>query len=262
MKMRIKLGSLITLIFLTGTISAQKKYSSMLDGKWVRMSQTGPVTLEFKQDGMVAVDFGNDQNVDVVTEYYINKDTIKFIDNEGAMCLEPGVYKFQKNDYYLSFDLIDDMCNGRTKMTMGFWTKLNFEELLEDLSQKISEIQNSELNLTRARIYLALGKSTTARLDLDLYLKENPDDVRALINRAGTRFPADMNGVLEDCNQAIALEPVNKNAFFLRGLAFYELGQKEKACDDFSRAIELGFSILRIAEDYRCSEYWEKGIKK
>ena len=251
--------TVITLCSIPGILLGQEKTSSNLPGKWVRMSQTGPVALALKNDGVVEVDFGNDKSVDVLTDYEIDKDTIKFSDNEGALCPEPGIYKFQKNDYYISFDFIDDMCNGRTKMTMGFWTKLNFEELLDELSKKISETQNVESNLTRARIYLALGKSAEARKDLDIYLKENPDDSHALINRAGTRFPADMKGVIDDCNKAIDLDAGNKNAFFLRGLAFYELRQKEKACDDFSRAIELGFSILKIAEEYRCSEYWENG---
>jgi tetratricopeptide (TPR) repeat protein len=229
----------------------------MLEGKWVRMSQTGPVAMEFKNDGTVAVDFNNDQNIDVVTDYKIDKNSVSFIDKEGAMCPESGVYKFIKTDYYVSFDLIDDMCNGRIKMTMGFWTKSNFQELLAELSKKISTEKNPDLNLTRARIYLALGKSKEAKADLDVYLEQNPNDARAYINRAGTRFPADMKGAVDDCNKAITLEPENKNAFFLRGLAKYELGEKENACEDFSRAIELGFSILGIAEEQRCAEFWK-----
>ncbi|MCB0669523.1 MAG: hypothetical protein KDC80_27050 [Saprospiraceae bacterium] len=56
-----------------------------------------------------------------------------------------------------------------------------------------------------------------------------------------SRFPNDMSGVVEDCNK-------NRNAYFLRGLARYELGEKSEACLDFSTAIDLGFSILAIAE--------------
>jgi len=67
-----------------------------------------------------------------------------------------------------------------------------------------------------------------------------------------------MEGVVSDCNNAIELEPENKNAWFLRGLANWELGFKEEACNDFSRAIDLGFSILQIAEEQRCSEYWNR----
>jgi len=40
-------------------------------------------------------------------------------------------------------------------------------------------------------------------------------------------------------------------------LASYELGHKERACEDFNRAIELGFDILKEAEYEKCAEYWK-----
>jgi hypothetical protein len=211
-------------------------------GKWVRMTQTGPVGLEYKEDGLVEVDFGNDQSSDVVSKYKVEEDFITFTDMQGAMCAEPGVYKLEMNEYYLSCDLVDDMCGGRIKMTMGFWVREDFKEVLGELSNKIQETNDPELYLAKARIFLATGNPQNARPDLDVYLQKNPTDVRAYINRAGTRFPADMKGVVDDCDRAISLEPGNKNAWFLRGLAHHELGEKQEACNDFSRAIELGFS--------------------
>lgn len=236
---------------------SQNNETELIPGKWVRMTQSGPVGMEFLENGTVNVDFGIDGTVEVVSNYKIQNDTIFFTDEKGELCPDPGVYKMKITDYYTAFDLVDDMCNGRIKMTLGFWTKPNFEELLGNLTQKISETENTEWHIIRARINLALGKSLEAKSDLDVYLEQNPNDARALINRAGTRFPDDMKGVVADCNKAIALEPENKNAWFLRGLANWELGHKEKTCNDFSRAIELGFSILRIAEEQRCSEYWD-----
>jgi len=231
---------------------------NLIEGKWVRLTQSGPVGLEFNGDGTIEVDFGIDGTVDVVSEYKMRNDTIFFMDKKGEMCPEPGIYKLEITDCYAVFDLIDDMCNGRIKMTMGFWTRPDFDQLIGELSEKIEASDNPELYLKRARIALALGKSQEAGSDLEVYLQQNPNDARALINRAGTRFPDDMEGVISDCNKAIALKPENKNAWFLRGLVNWELGFKEKACDDFSRAIELGFSILRIAEEQRCSEYWSR----
>lgn len=257
MKIKIKLLITAAFCFVTFLLQAQQNSTISLEGKWVRMTQTGPVAIDFKNNGKVEVDFGNDQTVDVVTEYKIENNSIIFTDTDGAMCPEPGEYKLIKTENYMAFDLIDDMCNGRIKMTMGFWTKPNFDELLTKLNQKISANEDPNLKLARARIYLALGKSKDAKADFDIYLNENPNDARALINRAGTRFPSDMEGVINDCNKAIALDSGNKNAYFLRGLAKYELGEKEKACEDFSRAIELGFSILRIAEEQQCAEYWK-----
>lgn len=262
--MNVKTILIFLLIFLfsgSKNLFAENNFQSIekefLPGKWVRMTQSGPVGMEFLENGTVNVDFGIDGTVDVVSNYKIQNDTIFFNDKKGEMCPEPGVYKMNITDCYAAFDLVDDMCNGRIKMTVGFWTKPNFEELLGKLSQKFSETEQPELILKRARIYLAQGKSQVAKNDLDVYLQQNPNDARALINRAGTRFPDDMEGVISDCNKAIELEPENKNAWFLRGLANWELGFKEKACNDFTRAIELGFSILRIAEEQRCSKYWE-----
>lgn len=261
MKHKLTLLITATLCLIAFLLGAQENQTNLLKGKWLRMTQTGPVAIDFKQDGKVEVDFGNDQTVDVITKYKIENNTICFIDSEGTMCPEPGEYKLIKTENYLAFDLIDDMCNGRIKMTMGFWTNPNFEDVLKNLTQKLSENNSSEINLTRARIYLALGKSKEAKANFDIYLNENPNDARALVNRAGTRFPNDMEGVINDCNKVIALDPGNKNAYFLRGLANYELGMKEKACNDFSRAIKLGFSILRIAEEQRCKEFWDS-VKK
>jgi tetratricopeptide (TPR) repeat protein len=94
--------------------------------------------------------------------------------------------------------------------------------------------------------------------DFDNYLLTDTLNARVYVNRAGTRFPSDLSGVVSDCTKAISLEPDNKNAYFLRGLARYELGEKEQGCEDFSKAIELGFSVLRIAEEEKCIDFWKK----
>jgi hypothetical protein len=249
----------IVLSIISGMAFCQPVENSVsIVGKWLRMTPSGPVSLDFKDEGLVEVDFGNDNNTDVVSGFNVEKEIITFTDKDGSMCPEGGVYKLEITDYYLSFDLVDDMCGGRIKMTMGYWVRPGFEEILDVLSEKIQETDDPELYLAKARIFLATGNSQNARADLDVYLQENPTDVRAYINRAGTCFPADMKGVVDDCDKAISLEPGNKNAWFLRGLAHYELGKKQQACDDFTRAIELGFSILKIAEEQRCRDFWKE----
>ncbi|MBN1985342.1 MAG: hypothetical protein JW761_03505, partial [Prolixibacteraceae bacterium] len=131
MKTKLRLPIIINLCFFTLFSFAQDNPNeNQVTGTWVRMTQTGPVALQFKTDGKVEVDFGADQTIDVVTEYKMDTNAISFIDREGAMCPEPGVYTFENNEDYLAFDLIEDMCNGRIKMTMGFWTKPNFQEIL------------------------------------------------------------------------------------------------------------------------------------
>ena len=229
-----------------------------LTGKWVRIGQTGPICLNFKEDGLVEGDVGNNQTIDVISKYELAGDTIKFIDIDGQMCQGYGQYKVYQTDYYISLDLIDDECGGRIKSTMGFWTKPNYEDFIETLEKKISESPKPEFYLNRARIYLATGNVKRAKDDFDTYILSDTLNARAYTNRAGTRFPDDLQGVVLDCNRAILLEPNNKNAYFLRGLARYELGEKEQGCEDFTKAIELGFSVLRIAEQEKCIGFWEK----
>jgi hypothetical protein len=256
--------SLIGLLYLStcGQHTEQKGQNTIntdnpITGKWIRSGQTGPVGFEFKENGVVEADFGNDQVIDVVTQYELSGDTIRFLDEEGQMCRGYGTYKVSKTHYYLSFDLIVDSCSGRIKTTMGYWTRPNFEDLITTLDSKISDSPTPELFLNRARIYMALGESKMAKEDLDQYIMRDTTNARAYINRAGTRFAGDLKGVVLDCNKALSIDPANKNAYFLRGLARYELGEKEQGCEDFTMAIELGFSILRIAEQEKCADYWE-----
>lgn len=104
------------------------KSDNTLIGKWVRIGQTGPICFDFKDNGMVEGDSGNDQTVDVIAGYELSGDTIKFFDKEGQMCEGNGQYMVFQTGYYVSFDLIDDDCSGRIKTTMGFWTRPDFNE--------------------------------------------------------------------------------------------------------------------------------------
>jgi tetratricopeptide (TPR) repeat protein len=226
-------------------------------GQWVRIGPAGHVALNFKTDGMVEGDFGNDNTIDIVAEYLIIGDHIVFNDKEGVTCPGPGKYKVHLSDYYIAFDFIEDNCAGRVRSTMGFWVRPDFNDRLSKLSDDIAGSADPEDYLNRARMYMAIGKSAEAGQDFDQYIKHDQSVARVFVNRAGTRFPGDLQGAVEDCNKALALEPDNKNAYFLRGLALYGLGEKEEACGDFYRAIELGFVILKEAEYEKCAEYWE-----
>ena len=66
-------------------------------------------------------------------------------------------------------------------------------------------------------------------------------------DKTGYRFRAelklvlqDYRGCVEDCNIMINSEPKSANTLFFRGQAYYKLGQKMKACADWSKSGELG----------------------
>ena len=50
----------------------------------------------------------------------------------------------------------------------------------------------------------------------------------------------DYNGAILDYNKAIELDPNNSNSYIKRGFAKYQMGLKDSACLDFSKAGELG----------------------
>jgi tetratricopeptide (TPR) repeat protein len=238
------------------SVEVTKPNDSTIIGRWIRVSPNGLLSIHFKENGKVETDLGNDNTIEFISNYKVKNDTISFIDAEGASCPEMGVYKFYNRGYTVSFDLVDDLCNGRIKSTMGFWVRTNHNDLMSDLNTIIENSNDIKFVLHRARMNLALGKSKLAQKDFTTYLKKDSLDANVFINRAGTRFPFDLKGVVYDCNKSIALDSTNKNAYFLRGLAFYELGEEQKGCADFQKSIELGFEILKVAEYNKCKEYW------
>lgn len=242
----------------TDTVSEQtKKTGQALSGKYVRIGHSGPIALNFKDDGTVESDLGNDNTVDIVSTYRISGDTIFFVDMEGKTCPDTGMYIMHQTEYYTAFDLIQDNCGGRIKSAFGFWVKPDFESRLTKLNKTIENNPTPELHLNRARMLMAVAKPQEARMDFDEYLKHDTLNARVYINRAATRFPNDWQGIVDDCNKAIDLSPDSKNAYFLKGIALYSLGKQEEACESFSKAIDLGFTILKTAEQNKCAQYWE-----
>jgi tetratricopeptide (TPR) repeat protein len=45
------------------------------------------------------------------------------------------------------------------------------------------------------------------------------------------------NKAIEDCNQAIHLDPNFLQAYFVRGFSYYKLGEFDRACSDWRKAL-------------------------
>lgn len=230
--------------------------NSSILGIWKRMSPQGPMSIHFKKDGVLEIDLGDDNSMDVLSNYEVVNDTITFYDHEGKTCPNSGTYRFYNRGFTIAFDVLDDLCNGRVKSTSGFWVRSNHQEQLSELSAAIKSSNDSSLVLHRGRMYLALGRSKLAKKDFDSYIKTDTTNAKVFVHRAATRFPMGLTGIVSDCTKAIALDPNEKYAYFLRGIAYYGLEEKQKGCDDFQKAIDLGFEILKEAEYDKCRNYW------
>jgi Tfp pilus assembly protein PilF len=53
---------------------------------------------------------------------------------------------------------------------------------------------------------------------------------------------------IEDCNKAICLDPRNVEAYLIRGRAYQEIGEEEKASKDWEKSYELKYH--RLWKDY------------
>ena len=88
-----------------------------------------------------------------------------------------------------------------------------------------------------------LKKYSEALNDLDKAIELDSKNWAAWDSRAEVKFALnDLKGCISDCNMAISLNPKVANSFFYRGRAYYKIGNKTKACEDWSLAGESGRS--------------------
>jgi len=88
-----------------------------------------------------------------------------------------------------------------------------------------------------------LKKYSEALVDLNKAIELDPKNWVAYDSRQETKFALlDYKGCIDDCNKGIAINSKLANSYFFRGRAYYKQGLKTKACEDWSKAGELGKS--------------------
>ena len=93
----------------------------------------------------------------------------------------------------------------------------------------------------RAWSKFKLKKYNEAITDLNKAILLDNNNWVAYDSRQETKFALnDLKGCIEDCNSAISINSKCSNSYFIRGRAFYKQGNKTKACEDWSKAGELG----------------------
>lgn len=81
----------------------------------------------------------------------------------------------------------------------------------------------------------------------------NPDDGVAYYNRANCKAElGDPGAAISDLDEAIRVEPKNASYYKMRGNLYYQLQQKDKACFDWRKAVELGDAKARYQIDQYC----------
>lgn len=86
-----------------------------------------------------------------------------------------------------------------------------------------------------------LKKYNEALIDVNKAIELDDKNATAYDSRAEIKFNLnDYKGCIEDCDRALALNPTLSNAYFLKGRATYRLGDKQKACEYWSKAGDVG----------------------
>ncbi len=102
-----------------------RKIEEQILGTWLRLGPQGIFTIEFKEGGLVETDMGNDGDIDV---FEVFGDTISFKDIKGETCPDAGKYRVLLRNEYVAFDILEDDCGGRIKITNDYWTRPDYHE--------------------------------------------------------------------------------------------------------------------------------------
>ncbi|HTB32281.1 MAG TPA: tetratricopeptide repeat protein, partial [Bacteroidia bacterium] len=74
-------------------------------------------------------------------------------------------------------------------------------------------------------------------------------------NRAYVKYKMhDLNGAVDDYNYALQIDPGFADTYYNRGLLLFLLNAKVDACEDFSKAGELGLTQAYLIIKIYCSQ--------
>ncbi|MBI2930262.1 MAG: protein kinase [Planctomycetes bacterium] len=130
----------------------------------------------------------------------------------------------------------------------------------------------AEFLIIRSIVRFGEKRWTEVKEDLGAALRENPNHVDALFQRAVTRSHLrDYEGALRDCDQVLRINPRHVWGYVGRGLVWAKLGEHQKAVDDLTTALKLmprshfaytqrAFSRMRLKDLRGALEDCEKAL--
>ncbi|MDM3860234.1 MAG: tetratricopeptide repeat protein [Aphanizomenon gracile PMC644.10] len=115
-----------------------------------------------------------------------------------------------------------------------------YKEAAAAINKAIEISPRAAFYYNRGLVRYDLGDKQGVIDDFNLAIKINPNDVHAYYNRGVVRNElGDKPGAIDDYNLAIKFNPNHSLAYNNRGNVRYELGDKQGAIDDFNQAIKF-----------------------
>jgi tetratricopeptide (TPR) repeat protein len=123
----------------------------------------------------------------------------------------------------------------------AYGQKGEYARAVDDASKALKQTHSAVAYYTRALAYHDMGREQQAIRDCEAALAIEPDNENALFVRGSAREGlADYAGAIKDFSDVLRRDPDRADALFSRGAAYYSAGDYEAAVDDFSKTIEIG----------------------
>ena len=188
-------------------------------------------------------------------------------DFNRALQIDPGNTLANYNllrlsDDIESIDLYTDLINEDPEFAepyaqrgLALYNSGKYRRALQDYDKAITLNDKDHENfLNRGLIKDKLRDLHGAFRDFSAAINLKSDYAKAYLNRGNVLTKQrKFKEAIEDYNRSILLDPVNPTSFYNRGVAKYNLGHLD-ACDDVTRAYELGMESAKKAVNTMCVE--------
>ena len=160
-----------------------------------------------------------------------------------------GWSKYYLKDYLGALADFNLQIEKDPSSTDGYYNRGTVKSSLGDEDSAIKDYSKSiELKPDLSMPYNNRGwskfkqkKFTEALLDLNKSIELDPTNWTAYDSRQETKYYLnDFKGCIDDCNRALSINEKMPNSLYFRGLAYFKLGNKTKACEDWSKSGEQG----------------------
>jgi len=160
-----------------------------------------------------------------------------------------GWCKYYTEDFIGAIQDFNNLIELNPDLPYGYFSRALAKSELNDYYGAISDYKKTiELKPNNSMAYNNMGwtkfrqkKYSEALIDVNKAIELDNKNATAYDSRAEIKFNMkDYEGCINDARMAIELDSKMSNSYFLQGRALYRLGNKQKACEYWSKAGELG----------------------
>ncbi|PCJ87760.1 MAG: hypothetical protein COA57_04185 [Flavobacteriales bacterium] len=174
----------------------------------------------------------------------INPGYFDAYNNRGNAKLKVGNYSDALNDFNKAIKLNSNYANSYINRGTASVELRNYGAAIEDFTKAIELSPDNDMAFfNRGNVYAMKNNFQEAEKDFSKAIDVNPDNFSAYMMRANVYLVSnDYGDVISDLTKVLELEPSNAVAFYNRGGAQNALGNRSAACNDWQRALQLGYS--------------------